>query len=148
MLTKSLASLFTRDLTKLKEEMLGYQQEEKIWQIDGRISNSAGNLCLHLVGNLNGFIGAQLGNSGYQRARDLEFSLKNIPRTELLTKIDDTIVVVNAVLEQLTEKQLQETYPIDVFKEKMTTEYFLLHLVTHLSYHLGQINFHRRLLDN
>jgi hypothetical protein len=145
MLTETLKSLFTRDLTKLKLEIESYQDESKIWVIDKNISNSAGNLCLHLIGNINNFIGAEIGKTGYIRNRELEFSLKNVPRTELIMKIEDTIVVVNNALDRLTEDDLQSIYPLVVFEKEMTTEFFLVHLSVHLGYHLGQINYHRRL---
>ena len=61
-----------------------YKNEEDVWKIKEGISNSAGNLTLHLLGNLNHFIGATLGNTGYVRERDKEFSLKNIPRIQLV----------------------------------------------------------------
>lgn len=146
MLTETLKSLFTRDLTKLKLEIESYQDESKIWVIDKNISNSAGNLCLHLIGNINNFIGAEIGKTGYIRNRELEFSLKNVPRTELIVKIEDTIVVVNNALDRLTEADLQSIYPLMVFEKEMTTEFFLVHLSVHLGYHLGQINYHRRLV--
>ncbi len=147
MLTGVLQTIFTRDLNRLKSELEQYQNEEKIWYIEKSISNSAGNLCLHLVGNLNTYIGGALGNSGYVRHRDLEFSLKNIPRTELVEKVLATIVVVESTLEKLTPAQLQMEYPLLVFESKTSTEYMLVHLAVHLGYHLGQVNYHRRLLD-
>ena len=94
MLTQTLKALFRRDLEQLKREIELYQDEKIIWHIEKGISNSAGNLCLHLVGNLNAFIGAELGQTGYVRHRDLEFSLKNIPRIELLSKITETTAVI------------------------------------------------------
>ncbi|SEM72859.1 Protein of unknown function [Chryseobacterium taichungense] len=147
MRTASLQSLFTRDLNKLKTEIESYQNEETIWKTDKNISNSAGNLCLHLVGNLNNYIGAELGNSGYIRNRELEFSLKDVPRTELIQQIERTIEIVNSSLERLSTEDLQKNYPSEPLGYEMTTGYFLIHLYGHLSYHLGQINYHRRLLD-
>lgn len=147
MITESLKSLYDRDLNKLKTEIKAYQNEENLWKIDKNISNSAGNLCLHLIGNLNHFIGAQLGNTGYVRHRELEFSLKDIPRTELIEKIEATIKMIDSVLPQLNEEDLKKEYPLIVFEDTMTTDYFLIHLIAHLDYHLGQINYHRRLLD-
>lgn len=147
MITKSITSLFNRDLHKLKTEIDAYQKEENLWKIDKSIANSAGNLCLHLVGNINHFIGAQLGNTGYIRHREQEFSLKDIPKTELIEKIEATITMINMVLPQLPEEDLKKEYPLVVFENPMTTDYFLIHLVAHLDYHLGQINYHRRLLD-
>ena len=111
------------------------------------IANSGGNLCLHLVGNLKTYIGAELGNFPYTRNRDLEFSQKGVPKAELLTMIDETRNIVDLAVRQLPIDSLQQEYPLLVFDEKTTTEYFLVHLAVHLSYHLGQINYHRRLLD-
>jgi uncharacterized damage-inducible protein DinB len=148
MIIESLQSLYERDLQKLKIEIEFYQNEESMWKIDKSIANSAGNLCLHLVGNLNHFVGAILGNSGYVRNRELEFSLKNIPRTELIEKVEGTLDIVIRTLDQLSANDLEKEYPLEALGYKMTTEYFLIHLFGHLSYHLGQINYHRRLLDN
>lgn len=147
MITKSLQSLFIRDLTKLKTEIEAYRNEETIWKTDKNISNSAGNLCLHLVGNLNHFVGTILGNSDYVRNRELEFSQKNISRTELTVQIDRTIATINRSLEKLSAEDLEKEFPVESLGYKMTTGYFLIHLFGHLGYHLGQINYHRRLLD-
>jgi uncharacterized damage-inducible protein DinB len=145
---QSLQSLFTRDLNKLKTEIEAYQNEEIIWKIDKNILNSAGNLSLHLIGNISHFVGAILGNSGYIRNREQEFSLKDVPRAELIQQIENTIEVVNSSLEKLSAEDLEKEYPIEPLGYKMTTDYFLIHLIGHLEYHLGQINYHRRLLDN
>lgn len=146
MLIETLKSLFNRDLTKLKLEIESYQNEIQIWAIDKNISNSAGNLCLHLIGNINTYIGAEIGKTGYIRNRELEFSLKDIPKAELIQKIEDTILTVNQSLDTLTPADLEAIYPLVVFEKEMTTGFFLVHLSTHLAYHLGQINYHRRLL--
>ncbi|SOD97041.1 DUF1572 family protein [Spirosoma fluviale] len=148
MLIQTLKTLFRRDLSRLRTEVDAYKSEETIWQIERGIANSAGNLCLHLIGNLNTYVGAELGKTGYVRHRELEFSLKDIPRAELLKKIDETILVVDNALNTVTDSQLEEEYPLLVFDEKTSTGYFLVHLETHLGYHLGQINYHRRLLDS
>lgn len=147
MLTETLIKLFKRDLDKLKQEVDSYKNEAHLWIVTKDISNSTGNLCLHLVGNLNHFIGAVLGDSGYVRQRDLEFSLKDISKSELIKQINDTIEVVENTLRNLTQEDLQKEYKRRVFEDSMTTEYFLVHLTMHLAYHLGQINYHRRLLD-
>jgi uncharacterized damage-inducible protein DinB len=147
MLAQTLKTLFQRDLNKLRKEIESYKEESKLWIIDKGIANSAGKLCLHLVGNLNTYIGKELGGTGYIRNRDLEFSQKDIPQAALLKMIDETIVIVEKVLDTVTDQQLEEEYPVIVFTEKMTTGFFLVHLIAHLDYHLGQINYHRRLLD-
>lgn len=146
MLIETLKSLFNRDLNKLKVEIELYENENQLWQIDKNISNSGGNLCLHLIGNINTYIGAEIGKTNYIRNRPLEFSLKDIPKSELISKIDHTILIVNNALDSLTEKDLNVIYPQIVFEKEMTTGFFLVHLATHLAYHLGQINYHRRLM--
>jgi hypothetical protein len=147
MLTQDLRKIFNRDLTKLQSEIGLYKSEGNLWKVAQAIPNSGGNLCLHLVGNLNAYIGAQLGKTGYIRHRDLEFSQKNVPQAELLRMIEDTRAVVDKVMSTLRESVLDEIYPEVVLKEATTTRYFVVHLAVHLGYHLGQINYHRRLLD-
>ncbi|WP_433903121.1 DUF1572 family protein [Sphingobacterium puteale] len=147
MLIKTLKSLFYRDLNRLKTEIASYAQEENIWIVDHGIANSGGNLCLHLIGNLQTYIGAEIGKTGYIRNREAEFTLRDIPRSVLLDGIDNTISVVDLALDKLNQDDLAAIYPLLVFEEKTTTEYLLVHLTTHLTYHLGQINYHRRLLD-
>lgn len=146
-LIDTLKAIFKRDLSKLQKEIESYQVEANLWLTAGDISNSAGNLCLHLIGNLNHFIGSNLGDTGYVRQRDLEFSAKNVPRADLFQQIKETALMVDSTLDKMVEADLQKEYIIPGFKEDMTTELFLTHLVTHLSYHLGQINYHRRLLE-
>ncbi len=147
MLTTTLKTIFDRDLQKLCTELESYKTESNIWRTDEKVSNSAGNLCLHLIGNLNWFVGAQLGYTGYVRNREEELTLTNIPLEDLITQVENTRKVVRTALDQVTPEQLKLDYPIQVFKHKMTTSYFLVHLTTHLAYHVGQINYHRRLLE-
>lgn len=147
MLAETLKSLFKRDLNKLKVEIAAYQNESNIWVVDKMVLNSAGNLCLHLIGNLNAYIGATLGGTDYIRNRPLEFSLKNVARATLIQKIEETLIVIDATLDLLTIEQIEQEYPLLVLEEKTSTEFFLVHLTTHLAYHLGQVNYHRRLLD-
>lgn len=147
MLIDTLNSLFTRDLKRLRTEIEMYRNEENIWKVKGNITNSAGNLCLHLIGNLNTYIGNEISKTGYARNRESEFSLRNIPKAELLDKIDNTIDVINVALHNLNESDLDLEFPILVFDEKTSVAYLLMHLTTHLTYHLGQINYHRRFVD-
>lgn len=146
MLTDILLQLYKRDLEKLKSEVEQYSNEADLWKKSGDIPNSGGNLCLHLCGNLRHFIGAVLGSSGYVRDRDAEFSNGGVMREEIYTMIDATLAEVTDSLSKLSEMDLAKKYPIEVFGHPMTTEYFLVHLATHLNYHLGQIDYHRRLI--
>lgn len=139
--------LYKRELEKLKVEIGLYENEKNIWIIDKKIANSGGNLCLHIVGNLNHFIGQVLGKTDYVRNRENEFLLKFIPIKDMIKEIHLTIAVVDNNLSNIADDQLAEEYPIAKFEEKASIEFLLSHLLIHLSYHLGQINYHRRLLD-
>ena len=147
MLINTLTSLFERDLNKVISEIQLYKTEENIWQVEKGIANSAGNLALHLIGNLNTYIGKEIGKTGYVRNRELEFSQKNVVREELIEKLYQTQKVVKESLSLLAKEDLEKEYPILVFSGKTSYEYLLIHLTTHLTYHLGQINYHRRLID-
>jgi uncharacterized damage-inducible protein DinB len=139
--------LFDRDLKKLEHEITLYQQESLLWEIRGDIKNSSGNLCLHLCGNLQHYIGKVLGGSSYARNREAEFSTKNISKERLLNELTKTRETVLRSLESLDASLLSIEYPEAVFDYPMTTGYFLVHLHGHLNYHLGQINYHRRLIS-
>src|SRR4030095_11074364 len=128
MYTHILKGLLERDLELLKKEISAYQHEENIWKIGGSIHNSAGNLCLHLVGNLNHFIGATLGNTGYVRDREAEFSIKNVNREELLKMVKDTQLVVADTLNHVSDKDLESNYPLEVMNQQWQTAHFLFHL--------------------
>ena len=146
-LTETLSLLFSRDLQKAANEIKAYKKDENIWHTDGQISNSAGNLALHICGNLQHFIGAILGDTGYVRERDREFSDKDQAQNKLIELIWYTEEVVIDVLKGLDDEKLTTEYPIGVAGRKWKTDAFLLHLLSHLNYHLGQINYHRRLLE-
>ena len=146
MISDTLILIFERDLAKLKAEVEAYPNEGDLWRVEGAIANSAGNLCLHLAGNLRHFFGAVLGGTEYVRDRDAEFNVKFVPRATLLAEVDAAAREVKAVLEKITDVDLEKNYPIEVFGHPMTTEFFIVHLATHLNYHLGQINYHRRIL--
>lgn len=143
----ALIEIYGRDILKLKDELNAYKDERSLWLTAGNISNSAGNLCLHLVGNLNHFVGAVLGKSGYVRKRDDEFALKNISRSELIDKIEKTRRVVVNILSAMIEKDFELDFPEKKHDKILRTDFMLFHLLAHLNYHLGQINYHRRLIE-
>jgi len=142
----SLIKLFDLRLSKLSQELALYADEKLLWKTVEGINNSGGNLTLHLIGNLNHFIGAILGQTGYQRKREQEFSSRDIPLNDLQKQIEATKKTVNEVVNSLNSDDFDAIYPINVFGTEMTTTYFLIHLTGHLNYHLGQINYHRRLV--
>ncbi len=142
-----LNAILTRDLGKLYTEIEIFNDEANLWKTTGKITNPAGNLCLHLCGNLNTYIGAMLGNSGYLRDRPAEFSRRDVLKAELLQQVEQTREMVAHTLQQLQPNDLDKAYPEPVLGFSMTTGYFLVHLTAHLSYHLGQINYLRRVLE-
>jgi len=140
------AEVYERDLLKLKTEIQNFKQEDNIWRKADGISNSAGTLVLHLLGNLNYTIGALLGGSGYVRNREQEFSLTGVPREKLLADIDAAIDAVKSGLQKTDRTKLEETYPLEIVG-KHSTAYYLIFFYGHLNYHLGQINYLRRILE-
>jgi hypothetical protein len=147
MLKKVLAEIYSRDLNRLLNEINLYNNEENLWLVKEGINNSAGNLVLQLAGNLNHYIGAVLGNSGYVRNRPSEFALKNISKQALFQKVSATVVIVNETIDKLIDADFENDFPETVFGKTDSTAFMLVHLCTHLTYHLGQINYHRRLVD-
>lgn len=145
MIAQLLLPWYVRELNKLKEELLLYKNESELWLIKGDIKNSPGTLALHLIGNLKHFIGAQLGSTGYIRLREKEFSDRNVPREKMIREIDETITIVQKVLPSITDEQFESEYPIPFLEQKRSVGELLFILYGHLNYHLGQINYHRRL---
>ena len=147
-IAESIIPLFERDLTALINNLNAYEHEADMWLIDGGIKNSAGNLTLHIVGNLRHFIGHVIGGTTYERMREEEFNSKDVEREDMIKEIELTIVELNSILHDLSEDELTMKYPIRVLGHDMTTAYFITHLYGHLNYHLGQINYHQRLLGH
>lgn len=148
MMIQDMKTVLLRDLERLQQELHLYSNPSTIWQIAPGTSNSAGNLSLHLVGNLRHFIGNELGKSGYVRQRDQEFSLKNVNLSELDQLIAICSSEVSAALDSLDPADLKKEFPKDVGGIKRDTSFVLLHLLGHFSYHLGQINYHRRIIES
>jgi len=141
-----LTELFERDLLKLRDELNNFKNEDNIWKkVDG-VTNTAGTLTLHLLGNLNFCIGTQLGHTGYVRNREHEFSATGISREELVAGIESLIPVIKDTLPGLTDEQLAAIYPLGFYGTKSTT-FYLAHFYGHFNYHLGQINYLRRILE-
>ncbi|MEP5945145.1 MAG: DUF1572 family protein, partial [Balneola sp.] len=133
--TETLTQLFARDFETLESEIFAYSTEENLWIKEPGINNSAGNLGLHLAGNLAHFLGAILNNSGYIRDREFEFNGK-VDRDELINRIRDSRKTVRETMDNLTPEDFSKTYPLQPFGFEMSTEYFLIHLYSHFSYHL------------
>lgn len=143
---QALRQLYSFELENLLNEINAYSNNENLWIVDKQITNSGGNLCLHILGNLQHFIGTTLLNTGYVRNREAEFTEKNWSKETLQTKTLEVISLIHLAFEKLTNEDLLSIYPYD-FMGTNTTGFYLTRFLSHLSYHLGQINYHRRLLD-
>lgn len=140
------ARFFGRELATVRDELLAYPDTSSIWAVPAGLPNSAGTLALHLAGNLRWFIGAQLGGSGYVRDRDAEFASRNIERDELVRLIEVASDEVTRALATLDDAKLDEIFPLEVAGARLPTGRFIGHLAVHLAYHLGQMDYHRRIV--
>jgi hypothetical protein len=135
-----------RELRSLRLELEAYPDERLIWALPPGAPNSAGTLALHLAGNLRHYIGALLGGSGYVRNREEEFAARDVPRAELLANLAEADDAIQSTLPRLTEAELSLPYPEPIREQHLETRDLLIHLATHLAYHLGQVSYHRRLV--
>src|SRR5688572_10770653 len=141
----ALMTAFEADLGKLAAELDSFTDDEKLWGANPSVPNSPGNLMLHLMGNLNHYIGAKLGNTGYVRNRPLEFSSEPVPLSEMKGQLDSTRAVVIDSIARLSDDDLLADYPADEVDDVRSVGAELVRILSHLTYHLGQINYHRRL---
>lgn len=138
--------IMVRDLETVKRELAGFPDEASIWVAPPGVTNAAGTLALHLAGNIRHFIGARLGGSGYVRNRDREFAARGVPRAEIMADLDEAIAAVNRTLDGSRPIDCTAEFPETVGgKFRVTTGDWLVHLATHLTFHLGQIDYLRRL---
>ena len=147
-LAPELAALFERDLTRLVQQLQAFTDQDPIWQCPGGMTNSPGNLALHLEGNLREYIGRLLGEVPYARMRDQEFVTKGIHQTEIVRRLEEVRRLVSGVIAALSDEQLDARFPEDVLGVPLPTRQFLIHLNGHLNYHLGQIDSMRRILTS
>ena len=144
LLRDALRVMILRELRALDREIAAYPDDDSVWSTPPGITNSAGTLVLHLTGNLRHFIGTVFGKTGYVRNREAEFSTKNLSRETLRAEVQATIAELDPILDRLGEDQL--VGPFMFGERQVRTADSLVHLAVHLGYHLGQIDYHRRLL--
>ena len=147
MLNNILANFYERDIRKLIEEINLFKNEENIWRTAGSVKNSCGNLVLHIIGGMNYLIGTTLAQTNYVRNRDQEFIRKDVERKELVAQLEALILMINQTLNALTFEQMEAEYPIFFDRPKTSVSYVLVQLLAHLNYHLGQVNYLRRILE-
>lgn len=141
-----LRTLILRDLDTVIRELETYPDETTIWSTPDGVPNSAGTLALHLAGNLHHYVGTVLGDGPYVRARDREFGDRDVPRAELVKRLMAARDAVDNALAGLTAEELEAPFPSELSVGRPATGLFLMHLATHLAYHLGQMDYHRRVV--
>ncbi|HEX6983617.1 MAG TPA: DUF1572 family protein [Balneolaceae bacterium] len=141
---EQIKAFYIRDLDQLADE-IGKIPHNYLWELESGIRNSCGVLAQHMTGNLNHYIRAGMGDTGYERNRKKEFTNTGISGRELIESVNNTSVMIGEVLDKLSAEQLNE--PFSLYKsEKFTVGETLIHLYGHFNYHLGQVNYLRRIL--
>lgn len=135
-----------RDLGALEREVMAYPDDETLWRVVPGIANSGGTLALHLAGNIRQNVGANLGDTGFVRDREAEFSARGLTRSAVATQVADAMAHVSRTLTTLDPDRLDTVYPVQLYERAFRTDALLLHIVTHLAYHLGQVDYHRRIV--
>jgi len=144
MLRSAVHAVLTRELYALRRAVEAYPDDASLWRFVPGLPNSGGTLALHLAGNLQHFVGAVLGGTGYRRDRDAEFARRDLPRTVLLAEIDTTLAAVDRGMGAVPDDSLGAPYPEPIAGRTVATGDWLVHLAAHLAYHLGQVDYHRR----
>ena len=147
MVNALLADFYARDINKLIEEVKLFEDEENLWKTVGSIKNSSGNLALHVIVGLNFLMGTTLAHTGYVRNRDQEFTGKAVKREWLVARLEELIPMINEAITAITQEHMEAEYPLIFDNMKVSNSYVLLQLLLHLNYHLGQVNYLRRMLE-
>ena len=145
MLATELSALFARDLQRLIQELQAFPDTASAWRTAPGVTNAAGTLALHLEGNLREYIGRQIGQIAYSRQRPLEFSARGVEKSELIARIEAVKATIPGVVQALSAAQLDAPYPEPINGKPITTRQLLVHLLAHLNYHLGQVDYLRRM---
>jgi DinB family protein len=140
----NLAILLQRELAGFERELGLFPDDESVWRTAPGLPNAAGNLALHVAGNLQHFVGAVLGRTGYVRNRELEFGRRSGPRGDILAELRAASGVVDSVLRALPPERLDGAFPEPVDGLRLRTDRFLMHLCSHAAFHLGQAGYVRR----
>jgi uncharacterized damage-inducible protein DinB len=146
MVRSTVRTILVRELRALRRAVEAYPDEASLWRLPPGVPNAGGTLVLHIAGNLQHFVGAVLGGTGYRRDRDAEFSRREVPRAALLAEVDEAIEAVERGLHALSDEALAAPYPEAVGGRTFTTGAWLVHLAAHLAFHLGQLDYHRRVV--
>ena len=141
-----MTKILDRDMGTVAKEV-ELTPEDHLWESVPGITNPVGTLARHLCGNLQHFIGAELGSTGYTRDREGEFSHSPCTKTELLEEISITRAALRETLGSLGSERMDAPMPNPPPHHiGATVGFFLVQLSCHLSRHLGQLNYLRRII--
>ena len=146
MLVAAVAAILDRDLQALTREVMAYPDERSLWATPTGITNSAGTLAIHLAGNIRHYFGAKLGDSGYVRDRPAEFATRDVPRATIIGQIEEARTALRAAADRTSDDRQDEDYPEVIAGVRVAMGEYLIHLVSHFAYHLGQLDYHRRMV--
>lgn len=146
MLVDAVCAILDRDLQALAREVQAYPDDASLWQLPEGVLNSTGTLVLHLTGNIQHYVGARLGGTGYVRDRAAEFAARDVPRATLLRQIEAASAAVRVAADKLDDDTLRADFPEVVAGMRVAVGEYLIHLVSHFDYHLGQVDYHRRMV--
>lgn len=141
-----LTALFERDLQGFRREIAAYPSDAALWTTVPGITNSAGTIALHIAGNVQHFVGAQLGKSGYVRDRAHEFAARDVPQATLLAELDRAHTALALGFGRITDADLEAPFPEPLGGVTYQAGVLLASMASHLAYHLGQVNYHRRMV--
>jgi uncharacterized damage-inducible protein DinB len=134
-----------QDFPQQIRSCLDVLNDGEIWWRPNEKANSIGNLILHLIGSVRFYLVQAIGENEFVRDRPAEFAERTqIPREQLLQRFDELIGDVDAVTAKLTPEQMMQT----TNRAGKTTTYaqILIHVMIHLSAHVGQIVYITKLL--
>ena len=144
MVTDELSALYARDIARLIQELQAFPDTASVWKTAPGVTNAAGTLALHLEGNLREYIGRQLGKIDFTRDRPLEFSARDVAREDVIARLEAVREMVPRVIASLSDDDLSGPFPEKYNGQSLTVRMFLMHLEAHLNYHLGQVDYLRR----
>jgi hypothetical protein len=142
--TGDIEMMLVRELEGFEREVSLYANDETLWKTLPGVTNSTGNLAMHVAGNLQHYVGTVLGGTGYVRNRDAEFARRSGTRAEVVAELRKAASVVRDVLPKISEEKLAGEFPEAVMGMKFRTSTFLTHLCAHAGFHLGQAGYLRR----
>jgi hypothetical protein len=146
MLQSAVVTVLLRELRAVRRSLEAYPDDASVWAERPGLPNAGGTLALHLAGNLRHFIGLHLGGVPYVRDRDAEFARRGVPRAELIAGIDAAMEAVERGMLATTDDRMNAPFPEPIGGRRIATGDFLVHLAVHLAWHLGQLDYHRRIV--